>query len=381
MIVSGCFFFFRGGDNPRPDTPDAIRPAAPEGAASWSSLEWRPVTFEQPVKTSEEQWDQATAVAAGPAGWVAVGSNGDVTGYESRIWQSADSLAWTLVANDLMPRLELVDVAAIGDSYVAIGTNSADPNDPTTSILHSSDGVSWSVVESVGGAWASRVASGPQGFAVVIQVNETNDLLLSGDGRMWDRLAGADVAADVRIADIAWDGEGWIAAGSAGNRAAVLRSDDGLAWVDEPLPASEPVEGILDVSAYRVIPGRWATLVLGLDRGPSCAEDDDWCDMYQAAWSWTAETGWMRLPRSNWLLDRGYGVDAYAAGDAGFVYVLGDEVRTSPDGWEWTGVRESSPSDALASDVVVTGDRMVAVGTQADGEALNGWFGSAQILP
>ena len=59
---------FGGDDNPRSDLPNITRPTAPQGAATWSSLEWQPVTFEQPPKASQEQWDQPTAVAAGPGG-------------------------------------------------------------------------------------------------------------------------------------------------------------------------------------------------------------------------------------------------------------------------------------------------------------------------
>ncbi|MBA2559347.1 MAG: hypothetical protein H0V07_05560 [Propionibacteriales bacterium] len=339
------------------------------------------MTFERPPKVSVEQWDQASALATGPGGWVAVGSNSDVMGYVGRIWQSSDSLSWKLVNSDLLAGLELVGLAATPDSYVAVGTKSANPNEPTASILFSSDGVTWTEQASIPGAWASRVTSGSQGFAVVIQVGETTDLLFSPDGRTWNRVAGADVSSGAWIADVARDGAGWIAVGSAGDRAVVLRSADAKSWQEDRLPASEPVEGIIDVNAYRVIAGRWAILVLGLDRGPSCAEDDDWCDKYQAAWSWTAETAWVRLPRSTWILGRGFGIDVHTAGDAGFVYMLGDEVRTSADGWQWDPVKQTSASNAFTSSVAVSGDRVVGVGTPAGGDDLVGWFGSALIRP
>jgi len=381
--VAACGLGFGGADNPRHDDPNAIRPTPPDGATSWSSLDWQPVTFEEPPRTSGEQWDQATAVAGGPGGWVAVGSNGNIMGYEGRIWHSADTLGWKLVSTDLLPGLELVGVAATPESFVAIGTNSRNVNGPTTSIIQSTDGRTWAEVETVEGAWAVRVAAGSRGFAVLLEVDDTTDLLLSSDGRQWDRMAGADIGMGVRIADIAWDGSGWLAAGSAGDRAVVLRSADGTTWEEETLPASEPVEGVIDVSAYQVVPGRWATLVLGLDRGPSCAEIDDWCDKYQAAWSWTAETGWARLPKVTWILGRGHGVDVHAAGDAGFLYLLADDARISADGWEWTAVPATPSSAAFPTDAVVMGDRVVAVGIPVgvplDGEVLKGWFGSAVI--
>ena len=379
IVASGCSVILGGNADPRPDLPGVIRPTVPPGAATWSAVDWQPVTFERPVKTSEEQWDQPNAVAAGPGGWVAVGSNDDVMGYEGRIWQSPDSLTWKLVARDQLAGLELVDVAATESAYVAIGTESSDLNNPTSTILRSIDGVTWVQATTVPGAWASHVAAGARGFVVVVEASGGNDLLFSADGRTWSRVTAREIGKDVVIADVAWEGNHWIAVGSALERAVVYRSVDGHAWVEEHLPASEPIQGVIDVSAYRVIPGRWATLVLGLDRGTSCAQDDEWCDKYQAAWSWTAESGWTRLSRSNWLLGRGYGVDAYAAGDAGFLYLLGDEVRTSRDGWEWTPIKESPPSYPLARDAVVTGDRVVAVGTPGSGDDLIGWFGSAVI--
>jgi hypothetical protein len=76
---------------------------------------------------------------------------------------------------------------------------------------------------------------------------------------------------------------------------------------------------------------------------------------------------------------RGYGVNAFAAGDAGFLTLLGGDVRTSADGWDWAPVEQRSASDPLTSDVVVTGDRVVAVGTPNSGDELVGWFGSALI--
>jgi hypothetical protein len=185
----------------------------------------------------------------------------------------------------------------------------------------------------------------------------------------------------VTIHDVAEEDNGWIAVGERGRDAVVFRSPDRAKWTEESLPAASPVEGIFDVTAYRVVPGRWATLVFGLDRGRSCEEDDEWCDKNQATWVWTAKNGWSRLPEANWINERGHGVEAFPAGDAGFVYVLGDEVRLSADGWDWLPVK-GKPSGGLPVDVVLTGDQLVAVGvpsTVDDNGPLKGWFGSATV--
>jgi hypothetical protein len=127
--------------NPRPDDPSAVRPDPPAGARSWNSIEWQRTTFDQPAKTSNEQWDQAVAVAHGPAGFVAVGSNSDITGYVGRIWRSADGLDWRLEEGADLEALELVDVATGPDTYTVIGTSARDFNNPVTQILTSIDGV------------------------------------------------------------------------------------------------------------------------------------------------------------------------------------------------------------------------------------------------
>jgi hypothetical protein len=92
-----------------------------------------------------------------------------------------------------------------------------------------------------------------------------------------DTRAGRRRRGDGYLADIAWDAGGWVAVRRTGHRAVLVRTRDGTSWAEEQLPSSEPVQGILDVGAYKVVPGRWSTLVLGTDRAPSCAEEDDFC--------------------------------------------------------------------------------------------------------
>jgi hypothetical protein len=364
--------------SPRPDDPSAVRPEPPLGARAWQSISWRPTRFDEPARASAEQWDQAVAVEHGRAGYVAVGSNSDITGYVGRIWLSGDGLDWRLQEGADLNGLELVDIAAGPQAYAAIGTRAGDPNDPVTAILTSTDGAVWREVASIPGAWGTRIAAGPLGSAALVEVAESTEMWFAPDAVTWTR-ASTDLDGDVMIRDIAGEPDGWIAVGSRGHDAVVFRSSDGLRWTEELLPAGVPVQGIINVMAYRVVPGRWATVVFGLDRGPSCEQGDDWCDKYQATWVWTARNGWSRLPKSSWINDRGHGVEAFAAGDAGFVYVLGDDVRLSADGWDWLPVK-GEPSGGLAVDVIVTGDQLVAVGIASEvdeDDPLKGWFGTA----
>jgi hypothetical protein len=62
--------------------------------------------------------------------------------------------------------------------------------------------------------------------------------------------------------------------------------------------------------------------------------------------------------------------------------LLGDDVRTPTDGWEWARFKQSSVADAFANGAIVTNDRVVAVvGSLSGGDVLAGWFGSGLIRP
>ncbi len=381
ILAAACGLL--GLDNPRPDDPNARQPIPPSGAARWSLISWDRVTVELLPRISDEQLDRAAAVTAGPGGFVAVGSNDDVFHYVGRIWRSPDGRAWSLVEMPMLDGLELVDVAASNSTYVAIGTDSSSPNDPVTEILASPDGRDWTGVETVEGAWAATVAAGPLGFAVSLQVGDTTELRLSADGRRWTRVAASVLGPPgTWVADVEASGNGWIAAGRVGDRAVILRSAGGQRWTEEDLPEAGPVPGIARVSAYQVVPGAWATLVLGLD-SPPCDDAPDWCTQHQAAWSWTAGGGWVRLPKSNWLVGRGWGGRAFAAGDAGFVVWAGGVTMTSPDGWDWQSIGDQNrAASAYPMDAVVERTVLVAVGEPlGGGDDSSPWFGRATISP
>ncbi len=275
-----------------------------------------------------------------------------------------------------------MDVAATADAFVAIGTDSANPNDATTSILYLADGAARP--RSRPSRTHGRPAS-PRARVGLPRSSRLTPRTTCSCPRTVER--GQDLGTGHRRGRVdrgcRLGRQGWIVVGSSGKRAVVLRSADGVAWVEESLPASEPVDGILDVSAYRMIPGRWATLVLGLDRGPSCAEDDDWCDRCQAAWSWTTESGWMRLPRSK---------SAPRAGLRGRCdqcwrrWLPVSPRRQSSDFGRWLGVGAGHPvrrrGSSLANGAIVTDDRVVGeFGSLSGGDVLAGWFGSGLIRP
>ncbi len=358
--LSACGFL---SQNPRPDDPDAIAPSAPDAAAGWSSIEWHEATVDGHERLSREQTDRATSLAHGPGGYVAIGSNGNFMHYVGRIWWSADGQDWLAIEDPLLDGLELVDVAATDTSFVAIGTRSADVNDPDLVILRSADGRSWKEVERIGGAWAMTVAAGLAGYIVAAEVGEASDLLVSRDGSAWTRVRAGDIApGDAYLSGLTATDSGWLAVGSSGGGALALRSADGRAWTADDLPASTPGDGIARVSAYAALSGRWGDLVLGLDESPSCIEDDDWCARWTAGWSNAGGAGWQRLPKKTRLLGGGWGGTAWPAGDAGFVAWDMDDMITSADGWDWSNVRRLGDADpSSVNDAVLVGDELVVV--------------------
>ena len=375
VVVNACGLV---GGNPRKDDPDVVRPEPPAGAATWASIEWLPVTVDRPPRDLPADADYLEALAAGPGGFVALGGNSRADGYLARIWRSADGLAWESIDAPVLKGVELWDVAANDDRYVAVGVRGFNSDDVQAEILVSPDGASWSVAHTLDGAYGTGVAAGPQGFVVEIELETeaTTGLLVTDTGEDWMRVAGSDIAKGAGIGHIAWDSDSWLAAGSIGDRAAAFRSPDGLAWTEEPLPESEPVAGLLDVYAYRVVPGRWATLIFGTERKPSCEGDDEFCPRYQITWSSAGSGGWTRLPGDTWINTIGHGAQAYTADEAGFVTLV-PEVRTSPDGWEWSLVDAPSRGLALPFEALVVDELLVTLEVGESG--IPNRFGAATI--
>lgn len=381
VIVAGCGAL--GSSNPRPDDPSVVAPEPPGDWNRWQEIAWREATVDIEPSADIEDVDRAAAIAHGPAGYVAVGSNTNVMHYFGRIWWSADGHAFSAVKDPTLDGLELIDVAATDTSYVAVGTRSADVNGPDLVVLRSVDGLSWHEVERIGGAWAIAVAAGASGYLVSAEVGAGSDLLVSGDGTTWERVAASDGGqVDPYLTGIAATQAGWIAAGSSGDHALVLRSPDGRHWTGDDLPASTPSDGIARVGAYAAVPGPWGDLLIGLDDSPACVEDDDWCARWTAAWSTAGTKGWQRLPRKTRLLSGGWGATAWSAGDAGFVAWDGDDVIISADGWDWSSIRQTGDSRAsFVTDAVLAGNDLVVVADDwSDVEFSDQvWFGVGTI--
>lgn len=360
---------------PRPDE-SSVAPETPAEAVTWSAVEWNAANAELPPVANEEQMDRVSAMASADGSVVAVGSNSDVMHYVGRIWRSDAGSDWSLVEAPMLDGLELVDVASDGAGYIAIGTRSANPNAPVAVLLRSSDGRTWEESTTVPGAWSMSVSGGPHGYAVLLEVDDSRAILFSEDGVAWSRMAPDSVEPGVGIGDVAAEGDGWILVGAKGDQAYVARSADGKRWQPESLPASGPTDGVESVYAYQVVPGAWSTLVMGLD-DPACDDDPDWCPHYQAAWVWTDDTGWQRLPRETSVLRQGHGVRVSPIGPAGFATSTADGLLTSTTGWDWAPVPGGDTREALIDELLLHEDRLLGAGT--GDETFTPWFGTGAI--
>ncbi len=106
-------------------------------------------------------------VAAGPGGFVAVGSDG---GTEVAIWHSPDGLSWARVDTAGQPfeyigTLSAVD--AIGTGWIAAGPDGfADMTGGTVTLWTSPDGLNWDRVHSIDPGYAASVVATESGIAV-----------------------------------------------------------------------------------------------------------------------------------------------------------------------------------------------------------------------
>jgi hypothetical protein len=220
------------------------------------------------------------------------------------------------------------------------------------------------------------LAGGPRGYAALLEVDDSRALMFSADGMSWSRVDANAVEPGISIGDIAAEGDGWIVVGAKDDQAYVARSVDGKAWQPETLPASGPTDGVESVYAYQVVPGAWSTLVLGLD-SPACGDDPDWCPHHQAAWVWTDDTGWQRVPRETAVLRQGHGVRVTPIGPAGFATSTADGLLTSTTGWTWAPVPGGDTREALIDALLLREDRLLGAGM--GDETFTAWFGTGAI--
>lgn len=165
------------------------------------------------------------AVAAGPDGFVAVGT--DLVGHDERdpvvglAWRSGDGRRWTPIPLPESGAARPVAVAWTGERYVVVGVREL-PDAPRMGVWLSSDGIAW-----------RRVADGPD-FAIGGYIDTTEYHAWAGPADLVLDPAGGLVA----VGRTCTAGRGWT--GEVRCSAVVWRSADGRSWSREVQPARLP---------------------------------------------------------------------------------------------------------------------------------------------
>ena len=247
---------------------------------TWRSkdgLAWEK-TFESHYPTDQELAEGyvfegfMARAAAGPAGLVAVGANingltGDLGG---AAWTSTDGNTWEAVpANVQLARAPIYDVTVLPDgTYVGVGGYLGAVS------LVSSDGRSWALHELrdvLSDGQLRAVAAGSSGSLVAVgDERSTGFSATSADGAVWQRGACNGAMTDAAMLAVAALGDGFVAGGTVGGRAAIWISDDGITWarVQAELGAGQ-------VSALLPRANGIVAVGTGLWVGPADAAGDD----------------------------------------------------------------------------------------------------------
>jgi hypothetical protein len=281
---------------------------------------------------------------------------------------------------EFLAGIELVDVTDSPDGFAAIGTLAGEPTQGIANrvvILTSKDGQSWRRVPDdpqFRGAFAVSIAHGPGGLFAIGAGESGHDwpAWRSPDGVTWSAVAPDQLGLPNGLASLDGSPERWLGIGSPLG-SVVTDSADGVTWHATVVPASG--RGGKAPIVERVVAGRWGWLATGsepVDCGFLIWEGD--CAAYRAAW-WSDGLGdWSAIPDVPAIRSDARIV---AAGDHGLLAIAGADAWSSVDGLAWLAMRSPDESRVVVADVVVIGDRIVAVGEVlgVDGVSSDGWIG------
>ena len=329
----------------RDGTAVVVTSAEGGGLAGWASTGGGP--FEAvDLGPAVRGQGQVSAVAAGPAGFLAMGSAYD-EGFLPKVWRSSDGRAWELVdaATGLDRPADVLDVAATDDGWVAVGAlrTGADPaSGPFAGVAwHSTDGTSWTLTELPPGADAEVRSVAAVGEQVVAtgDVGGQPAAWRSEPGGSWERLDVAVAGGEGigPLADVAARGDRLVATASAEDadfqRSVVVTSDDlGDSWtlalveLEVEYPTVEA-----DADGFSIVGSRFLDSFASPE---ACYEDIDACrsDADPVVLRSTDGTAWEAIDVSDLGSSDYLRVYALAAAD-GRTLVLGSEERVQV--WSW----------------------------------------------
>ena len=348
-VLVACAVVACGAERPAVTAPPVLA-----GSAPWPSLRWQEGGSEP---DDQRRGQEVAGVAHGRAGFVSVAFDTDGPPTAGVIRWSADGLAWRRVGPDAMlADVDLVDVAATDERYVAVGTKGGEPDLGRPSevvVLTSEDGRAWGVAPPLPGlatGYAGSIVAGPMGFVLLGHDTSGSPAAWSSpNGLDWTWIEDGDAGPPSAVAADPHRG-GWIGLAANVARPVALHSADGVSWTAAPIDDSD------DRRAHDVTPGPGGYLVVG-DEG-TCGPFSS-CGGRSVGW-WSGDgVGWGRLPEDSPIGAGGVVLASHP--ERGYLAMGSSGTWTSPDGWTWTPAE--GPVGQQVDDVLIAGDTIVAVGT------------------
>ena len=371
-VVAGAYFTI-GPGAAAPTGACTSTSAAPVGtAADWPdppAVAWTAAAL--PMGGEQILLD----VAAFGGGFVAVGRDSNGPESHAFVLHSGDGRRWNEVPGDDLRfnRAEISSLVAVGERLYGIGSASTDDRGGSrVAVWVTRDGRSWQAADGpFDDAYSTSLAGDDHGLLMLGGDSQRDGPMAwnSTDGLAWEAQP-LDLpvrAADVQFGELMAVEDGWMAAGSVSSgpdgpsAPVVWRSADGVAWSCHVLDAGGSSRSHAS-ALYRS--GHGWLLVGGVSDGCGFGAS---CPAQQSTWTSPDGLAW-----SDAVLDADpiqMGASAYAGRDDGFIGV-GNGTWLSRDGRDWVRVSDGETSGALdgQTDAVVMIDdgTLVAAGTLHD---------------
>ena len=214
--------------------------------STWS-LVTRPGQFGSQL-LANQRLAALTGVVHGPSGWLAVGANLILTSPDGVTWHAVGGTA-ALAAADLM-------AAAAGPAgYVVVGSQMTDAGLAPAGIWYSANLSDWSIASGTGSSGQMlAVAATANGFTAVGTANHQPAVWVSRDGKTWALTDLSPAGAVLRqVAALSEPGLGSriVVAGSnaAGTPLVLVSADGGTTWQVGELPEAGPSAAVTALTA------------------------------------------------------------------------------------------------------------------------------------
>jgi hypothetical protein len=220
-----------------------------------------------------------TGVVHGPSGWLAVGANLILTSPDGVTWHAVGGTA-ALAAADLM-------AAAAGPAgYVVVGSQMTDAGLAPAGIWFSTNLSDWSIASGTGNSGQMlAVAATASGFAAVGTANHQPAVWVSRDGRTWALTDLSPAGAVLRqVAALSEPGLGsrLVVTGSnaAGALLVLVSADGGKTWQVAELPEAGPSTEVTALTS-----GRDGFVAVGVTGGRGDQQLIEWTSPDGSVWS------------------------------------------------------------------------------------------------